>query len=205
MNDAKKELKKEVLEQIKRIIILVFSLILILKGFSVAGFFKGIENEKIKWALDFGVFNALIGILISIIIYSLNSKKITISVKITDLKNKGSSINLNKSNGKIKVDLKIVGKSRKKYPKINIEFPSWVDIQLKDKEHLKIDYENSNIEVDITSLIKNKKNLDIDEPITIDLISSSDEKGSSDFSNCYLQEEKVFITFQNSEIKIMNG
>lgn len=205
MSEVKKELKKEVIEQIKRIIILILSLALILKGYSIAGFFKGIDNEKVKWTLDFGMFNILIGIVITAICYLINSRKMTILIKLTDLKNKSDSINLNKSTGKVKIDLKITGNSKKNYPKINIEFPSWVDIQLKKKTYLEIDYANSNIEIDITSLVKNKKELDIDETITIDLISSSDEKGSIDFSNCYLEKGKFSITLDKSEIKIMNG
>lgn len=205
MNDANKELKKELVEQIKKIVILVISLLLILKGVSIAGFFKNITNEKIQWALDFGVFNALIGIIWAIFSYKIKSEKMSISVKITDFKNKSNVINLNKSNGKIKVELKIIGKAKKKNPVINIVFPSWTDIQLKDKEYLDIDYENSKIKIDISSLVKNKRNYDITEPITIDLISSADEKDSTDFSECYLEKEKFLIDFQKTEIKITNG
>lgn len=209
MNNHKKEMRKEFVEQLKRLFILVFSLLLIYFGISITSIFKSIDNEKIIWTLDFGIYNILFNLIWTHMDYKIQSKKLNIDLKIFDVKNKGNVINLNKGNEKIKIELKFFGKAKKKYPKISILFPGWVDIQLRDRNYLEIDYENSRVIIDIAELVKYKNTLNFTESITMDLISSSDESGSEDYSDSKLEDVSYFmekfITYNKDEINIKNG
>lgn len=209
MSNHKKEWRKEFVEQLKRLFILFFSLLLIYFGISITSIFKSIDNEKVIWTLDFGIYNIVFNIIWTHVNYKIQSKKLNIDMKIFDVKNKGNVININKSNGKVKIELKIVGKAKKKYPKISILFPSWVDIQLRERDYLEIDYENSRVIIDVGELVKHKNNLNFTESITMDLISSSDESGSEDYSDSNLEDVSYFmekfIIYNKDEINIKNG
>lgn len=208
MNERKETVKKEVINNAKVIFSLCITLILINYDISIANQFKSIEDEKIKWALDFGIYNAILGILFTYLLFKVNKNKLYINIEILSKSDGSNVIKLNENPKKVYIKLKLTGAKPRKCNKIEIIFPHWVDFQIKPKNFIQTDENNNRCYIDIEYLINNRNEVYLTEEISIDLISNTVE-GNEDIIQSNINRsffDKVRrINFTKKDIKIKKG
>ncbi len=208
MNDKKEAVKKEVINNIKVIFSLCITLLLINNNISIANLIKSIDNERIKWTLDFGIYNAILSSSFTWIIFKLNQKKLYIDLRIISKDDGSNIIKLDGNPKEINIKLKLLGSKPKKFNKVEVIFPYWVDFQIKPKRFIQTDENNNRCYIDIEYLINNRKELNFTEEISIDLISNTDEKNEDIIQstiNSNFIDKLINTNFTNTDITIKNG
>lgn len=179
MDEAKKEIKKEFKKNARAISILLISLIIINLNISIADHLNLGGNSRIKWTLDFGIYNALLSITFSIIYYLFISKKLFIKAVLLNKREENNEVTiLGDQPGEIFLELTIKGKYQLVSNPIEIIFPHWIDVQCKGKPYMDI-IDKGTVNkclIHLDKLIIKKDNIDLVEVINIDLIGNSDEK-----------------------------
>lgn len=174
----KEILKKEIKSALRNISILLISLIIINFGFSLASLFK-FEDQRTVWTLDYGFYSICLSVLFTIVHYFFLQKKLFIEVSIKNKKEEMDQITINdKEYGEISVNIHIKGKYKELSKPFDIIFPYWIDYQLRTKPYIKDITEENRCEIDLNYLINQKKNISLNETITIDIISN--EPGKQD-------------------------
>lgn len=168
----KEIIRKEIKSAIRNISILLISLVIINLGFSIASLFNFTE-DRLVWTIDYGFFSIVLSVLFTIIHYCLIQKKLFIEVNLQNKKEEINKITITHTEfAEIKLMLHIKGEYKKLSKPIIIVFPYWIDYQLKPKPYIK-EYDDENkCEIDLDYLIKNKKDILLNETIIFDIISN---------------------------------
>ncbi|UAT31986.1 hypothetical protein K7T73_07135 [Bacillus badius] len=207
MGSKKEDIKKEILSNVRNIIILILAIILIYFDISIAKSLGFTEDKRIVWALDFGIYNSLISVTFSVVNYFIRQKKLYINVELLNKEEDVNEITLKETPKEIYVKIQIEG-TRKNIPSnMQLIFPHWVDFQTKPQPYLTINDTENKCLIDINYFISNKDNISLTTSITFDVISNDDEKNEE------LMESKLKLGFlakcfriqlQNKGIKIRN-
>ncbi|MDI4570443.1 hypothetical protein [Bacillus altitudinis] len=175
MNETKKQIKKELLTNIRTILTLVLSLIFINQGWSIAEFLWFTKNEKIAWTLDLALYTFLINVIISLC--KIITFRLDCEVSILNKKENFSAITVKEANPeKIFIELKLEGKPIKLKNNLEIAFPHWLDIQVTPKPYLTFKENENKYLIDLNYFIDHKQNIKLTEKLTFDIIKSSDEE-----------------------------
>lgn len=208
MANKKEEIKSEVKKNIRSIAILIIVLALICYNFSLAKLFNFTENQRIIWAFDVGIYNILVSMLFSFIYYFYRGRKLQINIDILNKKEDTDGITLRGENPEeIYVQLNIEGRHKKFSSKMEISFPHWLDVQIKQNSYsyLSFDEDQNICLIDLEKLLLNKENVSLTESITFDIIKNSDEK-NEDLVEAKLELglfTKLFLVgLENKGIKI---
>lgn len=198
MANKKEEIKKEINRNLRSVAILIIVITLIYFDISIAKYLKFTEDSKIIWTLDFGIYNALVSMIFSVVYYYLKDSKLKIEINILNQKEDTNEITLRDSEKpeKIYVKLHVEGKYRKVSSKVEVFFPHWIDVQTKPKPYLSLDENKNTCLIDLESLILNKENVFLTESITFDIIKNDDEK------NIDLVEAKLDLDFFTKYFKV---
>lgn len=174
MLNRRESIKREILTNIKSVSILIIVIILLYNGFSITKLLNRELTDELAWALDFGIYNAVLGILYSVIYYQYLKNKILIKTELLNKKDESNSIILdNEQPQSIMLKICIEGKKRHIPENIKVVFPHWVDIQLKPQRYIK--EERNTVLIDVNYLIDNRNTIESTNKITIDLIRVTDE------------------------------
>lgn len=205
MLDKKKELKSEVNKNIRTIVIVALSILLISSGFSLAKILNISNDPKVIWGFDFGIYNAIFSIIVSVITYIVRLRKLFIQVEILHKKEDVNEIKLTEDPEEIYVKIQIQGSYKKILTPLQIKFPHWIDPQSKPKPYLTFNESDNIFLLDLEKLISGSKNIDKSESITIDIISNTDEK-NTDLVESQMDigfiRKWFSIDFENKGIKI---
>lgn len=208
MSERKKEIKKQIGTNIRTISILIISLILINSNISIAKFLNFTKNDKIIWQLDLGIYNAILGIIFSIVYYFFKERKLYVEVSILNKKEDVNVLTINNGNPEqIKVNMHIKGKYKDLSAPIVIFFPHWLDVQTKSKPYLRFVEDENKCLIDLNYLISKKCNISLTESITFDIISNTDEKNEDLVeAQCNLGffTKFFFVDIESKGIKIRN-
>jgi hypothetical protein len=199
--------KQEIKKNIRAIVILVISLLLIYFNVSVVNFFHLTIDSKIKWALDIGIYNSLLNIIFSLFDYWLNGRKLKIKVEILNKNENINELTIRDENPRdIVVKINVQGKTKKKKLKfLVISFPHWIDFQNKPKSYLDTNEVENICSIDLNKIITQQGNVQLTESITFSLLSNSDDHNEA-LIEAQLKHgkfDKIFkLHFENQGIKV---
>ncbi|MGG4548358.1 hypothetical protein ABER02_11250 [Rossellomorea marisflavi] len=203
----KEVLKKEIRSALRNVSILILSLVIINLGFSIASLFK-FTDKRLIWTLDYGFYSIVLSVLFTIIHYRFLQKKLIIDVNIQNKKEEINQITINDDEyGEINIKLHISGKYKKISKPLEIIFPYWIDFQLRPKPYI-TEYDDENrCEIDLNYLVKQKKNVSLNETISFEVISNQSGKQDDVIEavcNFNLFQKVMHFHIKNQGIKIKN-
>lgn len=169
----KDEFKKELYTYIKNFIVLLLVSIPLSLSFSLTKLIFKIENEKVIWFIDLGIYNFIALLLVSYINYKIQSKRTNLVIKCYYSKEKFKKIILNCTENKsIFLEISIEGFIEKIPEKITLKFPDWVDAQTKRKNYLTIFDNENKYEVNLRELFNDTGKITQKRTIQFDLIGN---------------------------------
>lgn len=165
----KEDFNKELYSYLKNLTVLLLVSIPLSLGISVTKKITKIEDKRVIWFIDLGIYNFIALIIVSIVVYWFISKKTKLTISIHYTKEKLRELKINsKKNKSIIIEVNIDGNYESLPEKIIIIFPKWIDTQAKKSEDLIFKDSENKYEIDIlkmfydTGRITEKRNFEID-------------------------------------------
>lgn len=138
------------------------------------------DNEKLIWMLDIALFNLIVSVCFSILIYFYISNRTEIFISIKSKSEDVNKISLeHQIHREIYIEIKIKGKSRLVNENVSVSFPRWVNAQTKPQDYIEFNNEINGFLIDLSKIAQSQKTIDVQDTVTILLITNTSDYKSS--------------------------
>ncbi|WP_068983848.1 hypothetical protein [Lysinibacillus xylanilyticus] len=192
----KEDLKKELFSYFKNFTVLLLVSIPLSLGISVTKSITKIEDKRVIWFIDLGIYNLIALIIVSFVVYWFISKrtKLTISIHYTKERLRELKIN-SKKNKRIIFEVNIEGNYKDLPEKIIIVFPNWIDTQPKRSKDLIFNDSENKYEIDLLKMINDTGKITEKRNFEIDLIGNEDVNNFVLIKPTIISKKRRIMTF----------
>lgn len=192
----KEDFKKELYSYFKNFTVLLMVSMPLALGISVTKSLTKIEEKRVIWFIDLGIYNLIALIIVSVVVYWFNSKKTKLNISIHYTKERLRELKINsKKNKRIIIEVNIDGNYKNLPEKIVIIFPKWIDTQAKkSKDLIFIDSENK-FEIDLLEMINDTGKITEKRNFEIDLIGNEEVNNFVLIKPSIISSKKRLMTF----------
>lgn len=192
----KEDLNKELYSYLKNFTVLLLVSIPLSLGVSITKSITKIEDKRVIWFIDLGIYNFIALLIVSIVVYWFISKKTKVAISVHYTKERLRELKINsKKNKRIIIEVNIDGNYESLPEKIIIIFPKWIDTQAKSSEDLTFNDSENKYEIDILKMINDTGKITEKRNFEIDIIGNEEVNNFVLINPTIISSKRHIMTF----------